>query len=543
MVTPQTMVLPLTAYGPEPVRVQDESAQAAELDRLRYTHELYAPYKTLWDFYLSAYEGGSDFAKAENLFKHPRENQEDYNERTLRLHNTNYCEPLVDFFTGFIFNEPVERSGGSDDVWYREFIADVNRKKQGVDKFMAEVSDDMQIFGMSYVLVDAPPVPVDRIVTKADEQAMGLRPYWVLIKPDEILDWVTDEFDTFLYVKRRQYMSRVGGVKIERYTEFYQDMIQVTDVDVTDMGKPEIISRQEFANTLEKIPLVVFRYKRSKRHPYMGISFLKDFAGNNREILNLTSLLQEFLYRQAFNILVRQVDPNIPQAEQIEGNTGTANVMEYPKDAQAPSYIAPDSTPAKFISDERSRIKSEMFSRAAQDTVNELFNGEKRSGFSQAQSFSRTVPFISSRAETLEAGENELMTLTMERRGKKWTGKVKYKDRYEITNLTDALTQLQIILRDLALPSETFAKEELKRMAREFDGKLPRDTVAKIMSDIDNMDFKEWQQLQEDALVGKGVSPGEQQKPKQSGTMAEAKAEATRNNTKATKKPKPSKEK
>lgn len=474
------------------------SAEEAEIKRLRRVHPYYADMISEWGFFLSAYEGGKAFASADNIFKHVRENEEDYNERVDRCHNLNYCEPIVDFFTNFIFSEPIDRNGGSspdDTKFFTTFITDVNKKGDSIDDFMRHVCDAMQIYGMSYILVDSPQQPADTIITKADEADLGYRPYWVLINPEEIVDWSVDDFLKFMYVKRRQsgeYMDGTSRVATEIYTEMYQTFTVVTTVDVSVKTKPKILSTVTFPNLLGEIPLTVARYKTSKRYPYAGLSFLRDFAYNQREIMNLTSLLQEFLYRQAFNVLAKEVDSTLPMMEQQEGTIGTANVLEIPKGAKMPQYLSPPADPAKFIQDERSRIKNEMFMRAAQDSLTELFNGEKASGFSQAQSFSKTVPFISSRADVLERVENRLMALTMRVLGREWFGKIRYKDRYEVTNLTDYLTQLLIILNDLKLPSELFVKEQLKRVVNEFDSKLPGDVKLKVMHDIDTMDFTKW---------------------------------------------------
>lgn len=514
------------------------------LKELRSTHPTYKEYAPRWQFYLSAYEGGKDFTQnADNLFKHFRENGEDFAERLKRVHYMNYCEVMVDYYTNFIFSEPIDRNGGKNSDFFLTFTKDVNKKGDNIDSFMRLVSEDSQVFGMSYILVDAP--RKETLLSQQQEQEQGIRPYWVLIKPEEVIHWSVDEFDQFEYLKRKQLTERFLGGRlrfIERYTEYTKEEIRITEVDVTDPSKPEIFPPISQLNELGKIPIEVARWKRSKIHPHMGKSFLTDFADNNREIYNLTSLLQEFLYRQAFNILVMETDGSYGEAEQSEDILSTNNVLQFPKGGTAPSYIYPPAEPAKFIQDERGRIKNEMFARAAQDTINEMFNGEKSSGFSQAQSFSKTVPYISARADMLESVENRLMALTMEMAGKEWDGKVKYKDRYELTNLNDALTQLQILVRDLALPSETFVKEELKRMVREYDGKLPKETLAKIEKEIEGMTFKSWQETQKQALVGRGSSPGEQQKPKGTGTMAEAEKEA-KVKTGATKKLKPQKEK
>lgn len=504
-----------------------------ELDRLRTSHELYKLYCPEFDLYLSAYEGGPEFTNSKNIWKHVRENVEDYKDRTDRVHYINYCEPMISFFTNFIFSESIDRNAGGNQNWYNDFSPNVNKKGENIDGFMSQVSDDMQIFGMSYVLVDAPSLPAgvsEDNLSVAEANTLELQPYWVLLKATEIVDWVVDDFDNYQYLKRMQMLNRVtseGIRKIERYTEWYTTNIVISEIDVTQPDKPLLLPKIQFDNRLGTIPIAVCRYKRSKRYPYMGNSFLRDFAANNREIMNLTSLIQEFLYRQCFNILAVESESNIPIADQEDGVVGSSNSLSYPKGAKAPAYITPPADPAQFLQSERSSIMAEMFKRAAQDTLNELFNGGKSSGFSQAQSFSKTVPFIANRADILEKMETTLMQLTLKFIGKDWDGKIKYKDRYELTNLTDAITQLVSLGRDLMMPSKTFVIEELIRLVHEYDGKLDPDVMLKVESEIRSLNFAEWQVQQQEALVGKGNSPAEQQAPKSSGTMSEVKSEST----------------
>lgn len=528
-------------------RIEQGNEIDPEIQRLRMKNPLWSIYAPEWDLYLAAYEGGPEFACARNIFKHQRENPDDFSDRTRRVHYFNYCEPLTDFFTNFIFTETIQRDGGSNADFYGTFIADVNKKGDNITDYMKMVSDDMQIFGMSYTLVDTPAeVAADGdVLTQQDIDDLGLRPYWVLIKPDEITDWDTDDFERVTYGKRIQMTtdrSTESIRSVEKYTEWYPDRTVITLVDATSYSQPNIISKNTYPNALGMIPLVCVRYKRSKRYPYMGNSFLRDFAYNNREVMNYTSLLQEFLYRQCFNILAKESDTSLPMRDQEDNITGTSNVLEFPKGAQAPSYISPPIAPATFIQSERERIISEMYKRASQDTMNELFNGEKSSGFSQSQSFSKTVPFIATRADTLEKAEVALMTLTMKLIGEVWDGKIKYKDRYELTNITDAIAQLTMIFKDLQMPSETFVKEEFKRLIQELDGKLTPETMAKVLKEIDDMDYTDWQETMKLSLIANaGQAPanaaapnptGAQQKPKpkpnKPTTTAEANAESSK---------------
>src|SRR3954469_8524894 len=84
-------------------KMEEQATENPELVRLRSKHELWKVYAPEWELYLAAYEGGPDFANGKNVFKHVRENQEDYSDRVNRLHYINHCDQLVDFFTNFVY--------------------------------------------------------------------------------------------------------------------------------------------------------------------------------------------------------------------------------------------------------------------------------------------------------------------------------------------------------------------------------------------------------------------------------------------------------
>jgi hypothetical protein len=374
---------------------------------------------------------------------------------------------------------------------------------------MADVSNDVQIFGMAYGLVDAPPRPEGvKVVTKADEKAFGLKPYWVSVRPTEVLDWGVDEFDKYVYWKRKQNVETTDGlgrkVEIERYTEWTPTTITVTDI--TKVQNVEKAVQTQRPNGLKKVPVTPIRYTRSKEDPFMGLSFVRDLAMDNIAVMNLTSLLDEFLYKQCFNILAMEMNGELPKADQEDGAMGTSNVLTYPQGMKAPQYITPSSEPANKISEERRTIVAEMYRRAAQDTVNELFNGGGSSGFSKAQSFRTTVPRIANRAEILETFEIQMFQLTYEYLGETWNGKIAYKDHYEITNISDALAQMQTLFSELLIPSPTFAKEEMLRMVSLFDGKLAPDVLKQIRNEIQTADMTEWSDLQKLHYLGRAAT-------------------------------------
>jgi hypothetical protein len=426
----------------------------------------------------------------------------------------------VDFFTTFIYTETIQRDGGKNSDWFNEFKNDVNQKGDSISDFMQMVSDESQIFGMTYILVDAPSrasrqlqkgAATVAVQTVADEKDAGIQPYWVTVRPMEVYDWVTDSFDRYQYLKRVEHQTRImvdmSKQSIERYTEWTPSSIKISEVDVTIPDQPVLLiaNAQLLPNELHTVPFVVARYRRDKTNKFMGISFLNDIAWINREVMNLTSLLQEFLYRQCFNILAMEEDPNVPEIEQMQGEISTANALKYAQGSKAPSYISPPVAPAKFLQEERSANIMSMYKIAAQDTVSDLFNGAKSSGFSKAQSFQTTVPKIATRADALEKCEHMLLRLTLKYLGKEWDGTIKYKDHYQITNLTDALAQLSTLFKDLQIPSKTFAQEQMKRMIHEFDGKMTPDQLTLVNKEIDAIDWDAWFDNMQLAFLGRAA--------------------------------------
>jgi hypothetical protein len=76
----------------------------------------------------------------------------------------------------------------------REVLADLDMQGRNLDRFAADVFETVAGYGLAGILVDFPdaaevPTTEAGVRTQAAEQAAGLRPYWVHIKPEQILGW------------------------------------------------------------------------------------------------------------------------------------------------------------------------------------------------------------------------------------------------------------------------------------------------------------------------------------------------------------------
>jgi hypothetical protein len=468
-----------------------------EIERLRSQCSDYSQSLAHWLFMLRGYEGGPEYVSENTLFQHRREHRTDFDQRLKRAHYQNYCQPLVDFVPEYIFSQGVEREApASLTVQYEKFKNNCDRAGTRLDAFFQQVGEDARIFGMTFVHVDKLPLNMDPdeiSVQRASELQIEM-PYLINVRPLEVPDWRTDERGNYLYLKRVQKLTRLDNgdnvVDIERFTEWKPSSFKISEVDVTDPREPHLLSQEQRPNAWGIVPFVPAYYKRKKSNKDVGQSFLQDIAYQNNHVFNLTSLIDEFLFRQCFNILALPTRSIVPTKEQVEGDIGTGSVIEIPTEAKhLPSYLTPPSEPAAFIQSERGNTIKEMYRQAAQDIMQDLFGGHPRSGDSQKQSFSRTIPVINKTADMLEMVETKASQLWAKMQGKDWAGgKISYKDDYSITSLLDLLLQLTQIFSSVKLTSSpTFVREEWKRIIREFDSKLPHDKLEAIISEIDNV--------------------------------------------------------
>jgi hypothetical protein len=471
-----------------------------EIERLRSGHPDYNAKKLTWGFFAKAYEGGSAYSCEDTLHRHVREQELDYKDRLKRSHGyRNYCAPLVDFVPEFVYSHPISREPvNALKVDFETFIKDVDQCGTDITTFMRELSEEVRIFGRMTVGMDKPAVPDGTdtsTMSKADEERLGLNKlYWVRCTPLEILDWAFDARGRYSYIKRLEIKRTVDQSTfetrvIERYYEWSTTTIRVSDIDVTDPDKPKLAKQPPKPNPFRLVPFRTVSYKRSKTQKGSSISFLEDIAYLNNDVFNLNSLGKEFMYKQCFNILIKEQDTAMPTASASDQSVGSANAIEVPPNAKFPQYLAPDVAPAEHIAKETAVTVLEMYRIAAQDVLSELFGTPRSaSGDAGKQSFhSRSVPAIAKQADIMQAFEVELFTMWAILLQNDWqNGKIGYKDDYSITTLLDLITQLTQIFRSILLPSPTFVKSEWKRLVREMDGSIPHETLGKILQEIDD---------------------------------------------------------
>ena len=92
----------------------------------------------------------------------------------------------VQTLAGKPFSKPIT-IGEDVPARFAPWLADIDLQGRNLDTFASDVMQTALGYGLAGILIDYPPAPGVR--TQAQEQAAGLRPYWVEVKPQQILGW------------------------------------------------------------------------------------------------------------------------------------------------------------------------------------------------------------------------------------------------------------------------------------------------------------------------------------------------------------------
>lgn len=92
----------------------------------------------------------------------------------------------IQTLAGKPFSKPIT-VGEDVPARFLPWLNDIDLQGRNLDTFAADVMQTALGYGLAGILIDFP--PAQGVRTQAQEQAAGLRPYWIEIKPQQILGW------------------------------------------------------------------------------------------------------------------------------------------------------------------------------------------------------------------------------------------------------------------------------------------------------------------------------------------------------------------
>lgn len=159
--------------------------------------------------------GGTDAMRAAAeafLPKFPGEFHDVYVWRLKVAVLNNFFEAMAGQMVGMMFKKPVvfDKPSGIDTAT----LENIDKRGRDVNGFAGELAKALLTKGRPHILVDHPKKP-DDAQTRADDQRLGLRPYWVLLEPECVVSAFADTDNG--EERLRQFRWREYGAILDGY--------------------------------------------------------------------------------------------------------------------------------------------------------------------------------------------------------------------------------------------------------------------------------------------------------------------------------------
>jgi len=304
----------------------------ADIDVLLKDHEDVKERADDMELFRLSYVGGSPYKGGGFLSRHALETRSSYQKRIEASVFVNYSAPIIDIFNSYLYREPPRRRIGLDSLGkssnesLHQFWENSDLKGRSYNTIMREVSRWASVYGFMGVIVDKP-VSADA-TNRAEELSYGVRPYLVLYKPSDIVNWEYEEnyngppVLSALVLREASLVENTSVYRIWRRNTW--ELWRVTETRNGADAPPEQIDAG--VNELGVIPFVLFRNK-DDLEEMSGVSDLVDVAQINRRIYEIDSNAIEIINRTAFPFLEVPVD-ELRGPNDSPVVVGTGNVLE-----------------------------------------------------------------------------------------------------------------------------------------------------------------------------------------------------------------------
>jgi hypothetical protein len=430
-----------------------------------------------WSFFLNAYEGGRNFTSNPlYLFTHQREDAEDRAFRMRRVAYYNYARSVVDLFTSHLYRREVTRE--TESRLYTRFLDDSDGRGTSIASFMrTRVAPMAFVLGMAYVVVDRQQAAAE-FGTLAEEIEAGALSYATLVLPQDVVNWSEDATGALEWIVIRESSAPAHGpadaapAPACRYRVWTRDRWFLLDEDGSPLSPP---GPEGAEHSLGRVPVVRVYNERSVLHPGMGVSLIADIAPISRRIYNLSSLLDEFLYKQCFSFLAW---PGEITPETIGAN----NVAQFdPQSGASPLYVSPPTDPAAFLESQIEKNVAEIFRLARL----EYASVGAESGVAKAYDFHDASSVLARKAAAFERAEEEIADVFFLWVREEPRCTIAYPREFAVRSLDKELEESMMLIS--AGISEKFSRKLKKQLVRKVLPNLPARDAAEIDREIDGV--------------------------------------------------------
>ena len=405
-----------------------------QLGRIASPNRFYNYNRANWRFLLVSYMGGEDYKRYQLLTRYQLETDSEYGQRLDQTPLHNHCKSVINVYNSFLFQESPERDLGNLDGLpeVEDFMDDADLDGRTLDHFMKEVSTWASVFGHCWIMVAKPDIGA---TTKADEEAVGVRPYVSILSPLVVIDWRWERLASgkhqLVYVK---YVEEING-SVQTIREWTPETITTHEINYDTR---EELSQMVEPNGLGFIPLICVYSQRSIVRGF-GTSDIQDIAKT-----------QQFIYNQLSEVeqAVRLDNhPSLVKTNETQASSGAGSIVAMPEnlDPGLKPYLletngAQISAIYQAIDHGVNAIDLMANTGSVRATAAKLL-----SGVAMQTEFQLLNAKLAEKAKNLELAEEQLWEIFAKYQGLgEFTGEIRYQDGYGIQDKQSEYTKLQV---------------------------------------------------------------------------------------------------
>ncbi len=421
----------------------------SELDVAR-RHPVYAANLNRWNFLRDHYTGGLEYLAKGYLARHERESERNFRRRLTESRYPNFCKPITHLFISHLWRrKPRRRLPERLELVNR----DVDRFGTGANGFMRQVTTAAGVEGHTFVLVDAPSGITP--ATEAEESALGLRPYFVHLLPQQVLDWEFELDDPLRFgrLNRVVIADPAGGAGDKRWRVWTPDEWSLWEA-VPPSGQP--VKKAAGENPLGLVPLVcIYNLKIGQ---FLGESTIEDIAPLNHALYRKTSILDEAEYWAGFPQLVIFTDEEVAEVELSQ-----SRALQFRPGDEA-RFIEHSGTAIESLRTSIRDLQADIFRIALKQITEARPIAGAESAAKKRLDRAEFVASLEERAINFEEAETRLWRLAAA-----WSGsdpdevEIEYNRRFDLESLSESLGRLFVELGEKGFVSKQTAVKELVR--------------------------------------------------------------------------------
>jgi len=451
-----------------------DSIQTAALavDDFLTGNSIYTAYQSQWQYLFESFTGGEEYRNALHLVRYSLETNSEYSARIRSAALQNHCSSVISVYTSYLYKTPPERDWGNlmDTPELIAFLKDADKDGRSFNNFMKDVASFSSTFGHVWVIVGK---ASSEAVTRADEIAMGIRPYVSLITPLAALDWNwTTNGDGGYYLDYFKYVEDING-DVTTVKEWTNEVIVTTVIQ-----NENVVSKYQEVNGLGHLPVVPVYNKRSLTRG-VGISDIADIADSQRMIYNLLNEIEQSIRIDSH--------PSLAKTANTIASAGAGSIVQMPDDLDPGLKPFIIQTSGANVDSVLKTIDSIISSIDKMANVGAIRATESRSlsGVAMQTEFTLLNARLAEKGMELELAEEYIIKHFAHYMGIEWDGAIYYPDNF---NIRDENAELDKLLKAATAPvnSEEYKREVARQIATLITDSDDDEIRQKIIDEINN---------------------------------------------------------